>query len=423
LGVAKNTTSQSTKASISGTVKTTLHNPSKFGYKASTLCPASEREVTTATSTSECNSNMRNNSTPVYPVPPTIPTRIIFFILLKLKINYLNTYNTRYFILIKSMLAIEITKGELHPTERPIPKISETEVLIKVHAAGINRPDVMQRKGLYPPPPGASDIPGLEVSGKIIKLGKKVTHLNVGDHVCALVTGGGYAEYSLANAELCLPIPNGFNFIQAAALPETFFTVWSNVFDRAKIKPHENLLIHGGSSGIGTTAIQLVKAFGANVFITAGTKEKCDFCSKLGADVAINYKLQDFVTEIIHLTHDKGVDVILDMVGGDYFPRNLKCMGFDARLVQIAIQNGPKTEVNLLPIMLKRLTITGSTLRARNNAFKIDIAKQLLDKVWPLLESGDIKPVIHTIFPLEEAGKAHQLMESSEHMGKIILTL
>lgn len=321
------------------------------------------------------------------------------------------------------MLAIEITQGELRPTERPIPEISETEVLIKVHAAGINRPDVMQRKGLYTPPSGASDIPGLEVSGTVYKVGKKVLHLKEGDKVCALVTGGGYAEYCLANAELCLPIPDDLDFIQAAALPETFFTVWSNIFDRAKLKHHESLLIHGGSSGIGTTAIQLAKVFGAKVFITAGSREKCAFCTKLGADAAINYIEQDFVTEIKRLTHDQGVDVILDMIGGDYFPRNLKCMGFDARLVQIAIQNGSKTAVNLLPIMLKRLTITGSTLRSRSNTFKIEIAKQLLVNVWPLLKSGEVKPVIHTTFSLQNAKIAHQLMESSSHVGKIILTI
>lgn len=321
------------------------------------------------------------------------------------------------------MLAIEITQGELRPIERPIPEVSETEVLIKVYAAGINRPDVMQRKGLYPAPSEASGIPGLEISGTVCKVGKKVLCLKEGDKVCALVTGGGYAEYCLANAELCLSIPVGFDFIQAAALPETFFTVWSNVFDRAKLKHHESLLIHGGSSGIGTAAIQLAKAFDSKIFITAGTKEKCAFCTKLGADAAINYKEQDFVAEIKRLTNDQGVDVILDIVGGDYFPRNLKCMGFDARLVQIAIQNGPKSEVNLLPIMLKRLTITGSTLRARSNTFKIEIAKQLLINVWPLLESGKVQPVIHTTFSLEEAYKAHWLMESSGHMGKIILTI
>ena len=321
------------------------------------------------------------------------------------------------------MLAIEITNGELHPTQRPTPKVSDSEVLIQVNAAGINRPDIMQRQGFYPPPPEASDIPGLEVAGSVIETGRKVTHLKQGDKVCALVTGGGYAEYCLASADLCLPVPAGFDFIQAAALPETFFTVWSNIFDRAELKKGETLLVHGGSSGIGTTAIQLAKAFSATVFITAGTAEKCNFCTDLGADAAINYKEQDFVAEIKQLTQGQGVDIILDMMGGDYFPRNLKCMGFDARLVQIAIQNGPKTEINLLPVMLKRLTITGSTLRARNTAFKSKIARQLLEKVWPLLESGKIKPVIYTTFPLEQADKAHKLMESSLHIGKIILTV
>lgn len=321
------------------------------------------------------------------------------------------------------MLAIEIANGELRPTERPIPKVSDSEVLIKVNAAGINRPDLMQRQGLYPPPPGASDIPGLEVAGSVIETGSKVTYLKAGDKVCSLVSGGGYAEYCLASANLCLPIPNGFNFIQAAALPETFFTVWSNVFDRAQLKKDDTLLVHGGSSGIGTTAIQLAKAFGANVYVTAGTAEKCNFCTELGADAAINYKEQDFVAEIKQLTQERGVDIILDMIGGDYFPCNLKCMGFDARLVQIAIQNGPKTEANLLPIMLKRLIITGSTLRARHTAFKSKIASQLLEKVWPLLESGKIEPVINTTFPLEQADKAHKLMESSQHIGKIILTV
>lgn len=320
------------------------------------------------------------------------------------------------------MFAIEISDHCLQVTERPIPEISESSVLIKVSASGINRPDIMQRKGLYPAPFGASDIPGLEVSGYAAKVGNKVNHIKQGDKVCALVTGGGYAEYCLASADLCLPIPKGLDFIQAAALPETFFTVWSNVFDRAQLKENETLLIHGGSSGIGTTAIQLAKTFGAKVFITAGTEEKCNFCLKLGADAAINYNHQDFVTEINLLSQEQGVDVILDMIGGDYFLRNLKCMGFDARLVQIAIQNGAKTEANLLPILLKRLTITGSTLRNRNDVFKSQIANQLLEKVWPLLESGKIKPIIHTTFPLADAAKAHQLMESNQHMGKIILT-
>ncbi len=321
------------------------------------------------------------------------------------------------------MLAIEINNAILRPIQRPTPTPSATDVLIKVFAAGINRPDVMQRLGLYPAPTGASDIPGLEVSGTVVKVGHRVNHIKEGDKVCALVTGGGYAEYCTAHAELCLPIPDHFDFIQAAALPETFFTVWSNLFDRAQLAKNETLLIHGGSSGIGTTAIQLAKAFGAKVFVTAGSDDKCAFCTKLGADEAINYKTQDFVNEIKAITQGKGVNVILDMIGGDYFPRNLKCMDFDARLVQIAIQNGPKSEINLLPIMLKRLTITGSTLRARSDTFKSTIANKLLENVWPLLDSGKIKPIIHSTFPLKDADKAHQLMESSQHIGKIILTV
>ena len=321
------------------------------------------------------------------------------------------------------MLAIEINNAILRSIQRPTPTPSATDVLIKVFAAGINRPDVMQRLGLYPAPTGASDIPGLEVSGTVVKVGHRVNHIKEGDKVCALVTGGGYAEYCTAHAELCLPIPDHFDFIQAAALPETFFTVWSNLFDRAQLAKNETLLIHGGSSGIGTTAIQLAKAFGAKVFVTAGSDDKCTFCTKLGADEAINYKTQDFVNEIKAITQGKGVNVILDMIGGDYFPRNLKCMDFDARLVQIAIQNGPKSEINLLPIMLKRLTITGSTLRARSDTFKSTIANKLLENVWPLLDSGKIKPIIHSTFPLKDADKAHQLMESSQHIGKIILTV
>jgi len=321
------------------------------------------------------------------------------------------------------MLAIEINNYSLQTTDLPIPRVYESEVLIEVYAAGVNRPDVMQRKGLYPPPANASDIPGLEVSGKIVNVGSKVYHLKQGDSVCALVTGGGYAEFCVAHADLCLPIPTGFDFIQAAALPETFFTVWSNVFDRAQLKENESLLVHGGSSGIGTTAIQLAKAFSATVYVTVGSNEKCTFCTGLGADAAINYNQKDFVIEINQLTQNKGVDVILDMVGGDYFPRNIKCMAFDARLVQIAIQKGAKIEANLLPIMLKRLLITGSTLRARSTDFKKQIAKQLLKKVWPLLDSGKIKPVIHSTFSLDQSSLAHQLMESSLHMGKIILTV
>ncbi|MFI3185961.1 MAG: NAD(P)H-quinone oxidoreductase [Methylococcaceae bacterium] len=321
------------------------------------------------------------------------------------------------------MLAIEIHNGALKLVQRPLPKPSASQVLIKVAAAGVNRPDVMQRKGLYPPPPGASDIPGLEVAGTLVALGNNIRQLNKGDKVCALVTGGGYAEYCLASATACLSIPENLSLVQAAALPETFFTVWSNVFDRAQLQPGETLLVHGGSSGIGTTAIQLAKAFNAKVIVTAGSTAKCEFCLLLGADVAINYKEQDFVQQIMHLTGNQGVNVILDMIGGDYFPRNIKCMADDSRLVQIALQKGQKAEINLLSIMLKRLTITGSTLRARDDHFKAAIAKQLLEKVWPLLKSATITPVIHSTFTLTDAALAHQLMESSQHIGKIILTV
>jgi len=323
----------------------------------------------------------------------------------------------------EQMIAIDIENGVLNPAKHPIPTPSANQVLIKVAAAGVNRPDVMQRQGLYPAPPGSSDIPGLEVAGTIIALGSDISHLHEGDRVCAVVTGGGYAEYCLASAALCLPIPEGLSFTEAAALPETFFTVWSNVFDRAQLQPGETLLVHGGTSGIGTTAIQLAKAFNAKVIVTTGSEAKCEFCLQLGADAAINYKEQDFVDEIKRLTDNRGVDVILDMIGGDYFPRNLKCMADDARLVQIAIQNGPKAEINLLPVMLKRLIITGSTLRARDDAFKAAIAAKLLEKVWPLLASGQIKPVIHSTFALTDAALTHQLMESSRHIGKIILTV
>jgi len=324
-------------------------------------------------------------------------------------------------LLPNTMQAIEIDDGALKLTERPIPAPGDFQVLIKIAAAGVNRPDIMQRKGLYPAPSGASDIPGLEVAGTVVATGATVSHLNSGDAVCALVTGGGYAEFCLASAAHCLPIPESWSMVQAAALPETFFTVWSNVFDRARLLPNETLLVHGGSSGIGTTAIQLARAFHAKVIITAGSEAKCQFCIALGADAAINYKEKDFVAEINRLTDSEGVDVILDMIGGDYFPRNLKCMATDARLVQIAIQNGPKAEINLLPVMLKRLTLTGSTLRARDDSFKADIAQKLLKHVWPLLRTGKIKPIIHSTFALNDATLAHELMESSRHIGKIIL--
>jgi NADPH2:quinone reductase len=319
------------------------------------------------------------------------------------------------------MQAIEVEADTLQLTARLTPKPASHQVLIKVVAAGVNRPDISQRKGLYPPPTGASDILGLEVAGTIVLVGAAVSHLKVGDTVCALVTGGGYAGYCLASALLCLPIPKGLSFVEAAALPETFFTVWSNVFDRAQLRAKETLLVHGGTSGIGVTAIQLAKAFYANVIVTAGSAEKCNACIKLGADTAINYHEQDFVTAVHKATRNKGVNVILDIIGGDYFPRNLKCLAYDGRLVQIALQNGIKSDINLLPIMVKRLTITGSTLRARDDAFKADIANQLHKNVWPLLASGKIKPVIDSTFTLDEAAVAHEYMESSQHIGKIIL--
>lgn len=326
-----------------------------------------------------------------------------------------------------TMLAIAISAPgapeALQPAWRPIPVPAAGQVLIKVAAAGVNRPDIVQRMGLYPPPAGASDIPGLEIAGTVTAVGDEVAGLDSGDKVCALVTGGGYAEYCLADSALCLPLPEGFSMQQAAALPETFFTVWSNVFDRAQLQPGETLLVHGGSSGIGTTAIQLAKAFGSRVYTTAGSDEKCRYCQQLGADAAINYRDEDFVERIKTLTAGNGVDVILDMIGGDYFPRNLKCLADEGRLVQIAIQHGAKSELNLWAIMQKRLTITGSTLRSRNTEFKAAIARQLHTKVWPLLENGRIQPIIDREFPLQEAAKAHELMESSMHIGKIILTV
>lgn len=325
------------------------------------------------------------------------------------------------------MIAIEIIEPGgpevLKAVERPKPEPGDHELLIEIAAAGVNRPDLMQRQGRYPPPPGASDIPGLEISGTVVAVGKQVSSARFGDRVCALVSGGGYAEYASAHESLCLPIPEGFSFHQAAALPETFFTVWSNVFDRARLSSGETLLVHGGAGGIGTTAIQLARAFGANVVVTAGSEAKCRFCLALGAEAAIHYREQDFVEEIAKITGGRGVDVILDMIGGDYFPRNLKCLGEEGRMVQIAVQNGAKAEINLLPIMVKRLTVTGSTLRARDIRFKGEIARNLRQKVWPLLDSGKIKPIIHQSFPLTEAAKAHALMESSRHIGKIILTV
>ena len=310
---------------------------------------------------------------------------------------------------------------QLSTLDTPTP--GPDEVLLKVAAAGINRPDVMQRKGMYPPPPGAPETLGLEVAGTVVALGDSVSNLSIGDEVCALVAGGGYAEYCIATPALCLRIPEGMDMASAAALPETYFTVWTNVFERGALKPGETFLMHGGSSGIGTTAIQLAKQSGARVIVTAGSDDKCKACLELGADAAINYRNEDFVERIAEITDKKGVDVILDIIGGDYLPRNLKCMAVEGRLVQIALQRGPKTEMNLLPIMLKRLTVTGSTLRPRSIEEKAGIARALLDQVWPLLDKGTIRPLIHARFPLAEAAEAHRMMEASNHIGKIVLTI
>ena len=306
--------------------------------------------------------------------------------------------------------------------DRPNP--GPGEVLIRVRAAGVNRPDIVQREGRYPPPPGTPETPGLEVAGSINMVGAGVEGWDVGDEVCALVAGGGYAEYCLAPAETLLPVPKGSSFAHAAALPETFFTVWSNVFDRAYLDAGETLLVHGGTSGIGTTAIQLAKAFGARVFTTAGSEDKCAFCRELGADLALNYRTDDWQKEVLAASDGKGVNVVLDMVGGDYVAKNLACLAQDGRLVQIAFLRGPVVgELNLLPVMLKRLTVTGSTLRPRDNAFKGAIAQSLADMVWPLLDAGTIKPVIDSTFPLADAAGAHARMESGVHMGKIILEI
>jgi NADPH2:quinone reductase len=323
------------------------------------------------------------------------------------------------------MIAIEIREpGEpevLVPVERPVPEPAADEVLIRVAAAGVNRPDVFQRRGRYAPPPGASDIPGLEVAGVIEALGLGVTALQVGDQVCALVSGGGYAEYCAAPAPQCLRVPRGMDIVTAGAIPETFFTVWSNVFQRGRLTQGESILIHGGSSGIGTTAIQLAKARGARVFATAGSPDKCAACEGLGAERCINYRDGDFVAEVRGLTGGRGVDVILDMVGGDYFARNIDALAVEGRLVEIATLHGVKAELNIQTIMGRRLTITGSTLRPRPVSDKGAIAAELRDQVWPLLESGAVKPIIHATFPLRDAALAHRMMESSAHIGKLLL--
>lgn len=310
----------------------------------------------------------------------------------------------------------------LQLTERPQPVPLSHEVLIKVAVAGINRPDVFQRKGNYPPPPGApQDIPGLEIAGTIEAVGNNVTKLKPGDRVCALVIGGGYAEYCTAPEGSCLPVPDNLTLIEAASLPETFFTVWSNVYDRARLQPGQSLLVHGGSSGIGVTAIQIAKALGSTVYVTAGSEDKCRFCEQLGADKAINYKQENFAEAIAQLTKRQGVDVILDMIGGDYTPLNLQALGNEGRLVMINSMNGKDVQVDLSIVMRKRLNITGSMLRSRDVEFKAAIAQQLKEHVWPLLTNGKIKPVVHEVFQAANAAKAHELMESSEHIGKIVL--
>jgi NADPH2:quinone reductase len=310
----------------------------------------------------------------------------------------------------------------LVPEERPIPTPGEGELLIRVRAAGVNRPDVMQRKGLYPPPKGAPDIPGLEIAGEVAALGPAIKRWKEGDRVMALVVGGGYAEYCLAYALHTMPVST-LPFIDAAAVPETTFTVWHNVFERGGLKEGETLLVHGGSSGIGTTAIQLAKQFGARVFVTAGSEEKCEACRQLGADLAINYKTEDFVAVVKAATDGKGVDVVLDMVGGDYIERNYEAAAVEGRIVQIAFQGSPKATVDFRRIMLKRLHHTGSTLRARSVADKGAIARAVEDKVLPLFAAGKVKPVVYKTFPLSDAAAAHALMESSAHIGKIVLTV
>jgi putative PIG3 family NAD(P)H quinone oxidoreductase len=325
------------------------------------------------------------------------------------------------------MKAIEIREPggpeTLVVTDRPVPVPQAEEVLIKVAAAGVNRPDLMQRRGQYPPPPGVTDIPGLEVAGAIERVGPGVTTWRPGDMVCALIAGGGYAAFAAAPAPQCLPVPAGFSLVEAAALPETHFTVWTNVFERGRLIAGESILVHGGASGIGTTAIQLARARGARVFATAGSSEKTAACERLGAEVAVNYRVSDFVAIIREATGGRGVDVVLDIIGGDYLPRNLDVLAMDGRLVQIAVQGGVRAQLNLVTMMQRRLTITGSTLRARTVAEKGRIADALRAHVWPLLERREIAPVIHATFPLEAAADAHRVMEEGSHIGKLVLTV
>jgi putative PIG3 family NAD(P)H quinone oxidoreductase len=325
------------------------------------------------------------------------------------------------------MIAIGVKKpggpDALQPIDMPVPSPAEREVLIRVGAAGINRPDLMQREGRYPPPPGASGIPGLEVAGTVVSCGPGVLRWREGDRVCALVSGGGYAEYCVAPEMQCLPIPSTLDLVSAGGVPETFFTVWTNVFERGRLREGESLLVHGGASGIGTTAIQMARAFGARVFATAGSEEKCRACERLGAERAVNYQTEDFVAVLTSATNGRGIDVILDMVGAPYFSRNVDLLALEGRLLQIAVLHGAKSEINLVRLLRQRLTITGSTLRARTVEEKGAIANALERQVWPLLESETIRPVIYRTFPLQQAADAHRLMESGSHIGKIVLTV
>ena len=327
----------------------------------------------------------------------------------------------------ETMTVVEISEyggpEVLKPASRPVPQPASGEALIRVAAAGVNRPDAIQRAGNYPPPAGQSDLPGLEVSGEIVALGDGASGVSIGDTVCALTPGGGYAEYCIAPASHCLPVPDGISVTDAAGIPETSFTVWHNVFQRAYLQKGERFLVHGGSSGIGTTAIQLAKAFGAEVFTTAGSREKCDACEALGADLAINYKEEDWVAVLREKTEKQGVDVILDMVGGSYIQKNIDSLNWDGRLSIIAFLTGAKAELMLARFMVKRQTMTASTLRAQSDAAKAAIAAELREKVWPLFASGKVKPVIDSVLSLSEAAKAHERMESSTHIGKLILQI
>lgn len=325
----------------------------------------------------------------------------------------------------KVMTAIEITAPGgprvLKPAERAVPEPKPGELLVRVRSAGVNRPDVLQRQGDYPPPPGAPDIPGLEIAGDVVATGEGVTRFRIGERITALVAGGGYAQYCTVSETNALPIPAGYGFIEAAAIPETYFTVWHNVFERGALQSGESFLVHGGSSGIGTTAIQLARAFGAMVMTTAGSDDKCDACIKLGADHAINYRNEDFVEAVKKATGGNGVNLILDMVGGDYIGRNYDAAALDGRIVQIAFLNGPKATTDITKLMVKRLQHTGSTLRARTVEFKAGIARELELKVWPLLAERRVAPVIDMIYPLHEAWRAHERMEDGQHIGKIVL--